>query len=196
MQKRQTRWNGRLLSCWLWCMHTDPSWDGHADAPGCHYCCCDSLQASAGSRAQLKDLSQQVEQQRDMFTRRVRDLEAKLAAATAAAAGRVSSSGASASSSRRASTAGRGTVRKASDSTPSRRVSAHTSAEAVGQQHQLDENAAAAAAAAEAPSDAAADAAASPLDQLSGSALLRLRDRQVAALSAQLDERTSQVRRG
>lgn len=128
-----------------------------------------------------------------MFTRRVRDLEAKLAAATAA--GRVSSSGASASSNRRASTAGRGAVRKASDSIPSRRVSANTAAEAVGQQDQLDDYAAATAAA-EARSEAVADAAPSPLDQLSGSALLRLRDRQVAALSAQLDERTSQVRRG
>ena len=155
------------------------------------------LQASGVHRLHVKELSQQLEQQRDMFTRRVRDLEAKLAAATAAARG------ASAASSRRASSTATATaregLRKNSTAGSSRRDS-HAGPEMEQQQQQLSldssfeaaaqmaaDTAAVAATAAAAAADGAAQS------QPGASSVLQLRERQLAALSAQLEERTTQV---
>lgn len=158
------------------------------------------LQASGVNRLRVKELSQQLEQQRDMFTRRVRDLEAKLAAATAA--GR----GASVAGSRRASSTATATaregLRKSSTAGSSRRDS-HAGPELEQQQQllSLDSSLEAAAAAQMAADTAAADATAAAAAAADGAAqsqpgassVLQLRERQLAALSAQLEERTTQV---
>jgi hypothetical protein len=113
-----------------------------------------------------------------MFTRRVRALEAKLAAAGAASGG--TSKAASASSSRRNSAVG--TTATASATRSRTDVDADVLQGVAGGAAALQSAA------------AATDAEAPPsLSELSGSSALRLRERQVVALTAQLDERTSQV---
>jgi hypothetical protein len=147
-----------------------------------------------------------------MFTRRVRDLESKLAAATAAAAAaaaaataagssrRITGIGSKASSTRRASAAGAGAegLRRGSSTDSTGRNCVTQQQRTKQQQAQQPEALFKAGGAvqddpiASAAATAAADSAA--LGQLAGSAALRLRERQVAALTAQLDERTTQVR--
>jgi hypothetical protein len=183
------------------------------------YCCaaalCVSLQAGAGSKSRVRELTQQLEEQRSMYTRRIRALEARLTAAE----------GAAAAASRRASASSSGGFAAGRGHSGAAAGSSRTAAGLWGARpgvragRQGSSRAAAAAAGADSSSDgdqavldAAAAAAGSEGDEgqlgegaLSACAagrpavaagLLRVRERQMAGLVAQLEERTSQVRRG
>ncbi|KAF6257369.1 hypothetical protein COO60DRAFT_1233862 [Scenedesmus sp. NREL 46B-D3] len=172
-------------------------------------------QAAVGSKSRVRELTQQLEEQRGMYTRRIRALEARLTAAegAAAAAGRrasASSSGgggfrggrghaAAAAGGSRAAAFLRGSRQQGQGTAGARLARQGSSRAAAGGSnsgseggHALHDAAAAGSDGGQAQHGEGSAAAGAGCRPAVAAGLLRVRERQMAGLVAQLEERTSQ----